>query len=111
MDIRAPEQQYNPYRVFSRDQWARLSPPRRARARRIMIGDAPRPPALACYLGLQVLVAASQASVDLQSAGPVGAGLDGEVCAKAGSANTVTKLARSAADIVLRMVNSSIRFR
>jgi len=24
MDIRAPEQQYNPYRVFSRDQWARL---------------------------------------------------------------------------------------
>ncbi len=76
-----------------------------------MIGDASRPPALACYLGLQVLVAASQASVDLQSAGPVGAGLDGDVCAKAGSANTVTKLARSAADIVLRMVNSSIRFR
>jgi type I pantothenate kinase len=24
MDIRAPEQQYNPYRVFSREQWARL---------------------------------------------------------------------------------------
>src|SRR3954466_42596 len=24
MDIRAPEQQYNPYRIFSRDQWARL---------------------------------------------------------------------------------------
>ena len=24
MDIRAPEQQYNPYRVFSRQQWARL---------------------------------------------------------------------------------------
>ena len=24
MDIRATEQQYNPYRVFSRDQWARL---------------------------------------------------------------------------------------
>jgi len=24
MDIRAPEQQYNPYRVFTRDQWARL---------------------------------------------------------------------------------------
>ncbi|HEX9471534.1 MAG TPA: type I pantothenate kinase, partial [Bradyrhizobium sp.] len=24
MDIRAPEQQYNPYRVFSREQWAGL---------------------------------------------------------------------------------------
>jgi type I pantothenate kinase len=24
MDIRAPEQQYNPYRVFTRDQWSRL---------------------------------------------------------------------------------------
>ena len=24
MDIRAADQQYNPYRVFSRDQWARL---------------------------------------------------------------------------------------
>src|SRR5260370_11497589 len=24
MDIRAPDQQYNPYRIFSRDQWARL---------------------------------------------------------------------------------------
>ncbi len=24
MDIRAPEQQYNPYRVYSRDEWARL---------------------------------------------------------------------------------------
>src|SRR6202158_4076176 len=24
MDIRAPEQQYNPYRLFSREQWARL---------------------------------------------------------------------------------------
>src|SRR5471030_527782 len=24
MDMRAEEQQYNPYRVFSRDQWARL---------------------------------------------------------------------------------------
>src|SRR3954467_12216095 len=24
MDIRAPEQQYNPYRIFSRQQWARL---------------------------------------------------------------------------------------
>src|SRR3981081_1569083 len=24
MDIRAVEQQYNPYRVFSREQWARL---------------------------------------------------------------------------------------
>ncbi len=24
MDLRAPEQQYNPYRVFSREQWARL---------------------------------------------------------------------------------------
>src|SRR3954467_7869790 len=24
MDIRAPEQQYNPYRVFTREQWARL---------------------------------------------------------------------------------------
>src|ERR1700704_2064426 len=24
MDIRAPEQQYNPYRVFPREQWARL---------------------------------------------------------------------------------------
>src|SRR6266480_770984 len=24
MDIRVPEQQYNPYRVFSREQWARL---------------------------------------------------------------------------------------
>jgi type I pantothenate kinase len=24
MDIRAPEQLYNPYRVFSRAQWARL---------------------------------------------------------------------------------------
>ena len=24
MDIRAPDQQYNPYRVFSREQWARL---------------------------------------------------------------------------------------
>jgi hypothetical protein len=80
-------------------------------ARRIMIGDASRPPALACYLGLQVLVAASQASVDLQSAGPVGAGLDGDVCAKAGSANTVTKPPRSAAEMILRMVNSSIRFR
>src|SRR3954465_6990820 len=24
MDIRAPEQQYNPYRIFSREQWAQL---------------------------------------------------------------------------------------
>ena len=24
MDIRAPEQQYNPYRVFTREQWAHL---------------------------------------------------------------------------------------
>jgi type I pantothenate kinase len=24
MDIRAPEQQYNPYRVYTREQWARL---------------------------------------------------------------------------------------
>ena len=24
MDIRAPEQLYNPYRIFSREQWARL---------------------------------------------------------------------------------------
>ena len=24
MDIRAPDQQYNPYRIFSRDQWAKL---------------------------------------------------------------------------------------
>ena len=24
MDIRAPDQQYTPYRVFSREQWARL---------------------------------------------------------------------------------------
>src|SRR6202043_53137 len=24
MDIRAPDQQYNPYRIFSREQWARL---------------------------------------------------------------------------------------
>ena len=24
MDIRAPEQQYNPYRIFSREQWAGL---------------------------------------------------------------------------------------
>ena len=24
MDVRAPEQQYNPYRVFTRDQWAGL---------------------------------------------------------------------------------------
>jgi len=24
MDIRAPEQQYNPYRVYSRKEWARL---------------------------------------------------------------------------------------
>lgn len=24
MDIRAPEQQYNPYRVYSREEWARL---------------------------------------------------------------------------------------
>src|SRR3954468_533259 len=24
MDIRTPEQQYNPYRVFTREQWARL---------------------------------------------------------------------------------------
>src|ERR1700741_694143 len=24
MDIRAPEQQYNPYRIFTRDQWAGL---------------------------------------------------------------------------------------
>src|ERR1044072_1614812 len=24
MDVRAPEQQYNPYRVFTRDQWAHL---------------------------------------------------------------------------------------
>ena len=24
MDIRAPEQQYNPYRIFPREQWARL---------------------------------------------------------------------------------------
>src|SRR5580765_3454824 len=24
MDIRAPEQQYNPYRIFTRDQWSRL---------------------------------------------------------------------------------------
>ena len=24
MDIRAPEQQYNPYRIFTRDQWAKL---------------------------------------------------------------------------------------
>jgi pantothenate kinase len=24
MDIRAPDQQYNPYRVYTRDEWARL---------------------------------------------------------------------------------------
>ncbi|MEH2623543.1 pantothenate kinase [Bradyrhizobium sp. AZCC 1719] len=24
MDIRTPEQQYNPYRIFTREQWARL---------------------------------------------------------------------------------------
>ena len=24
MDIRAPEQRYNPYRIFSREQWAAL---------------------------------------------------------------------------------------
>src|SRR3954464_11402665 len=24
MDVRAPEQQYNPYRVFTREQWAHL---------------------------------------------------------------------------------------
>ena len=24
MDVRAPEQVYNPYRIFSREQWARL---------------------------------------------------------------------------------------
>ena len=24
MDIRAPDQQYNPYRLFSREEWARL---------------------------------------------------------------------------------------
>lgn len=24
MDVRAPEQQYNPYRIFTRDEWARL---------------------------------------------------------------------------------------
>ena len=24
MDIRAPDQQYNPYRIFTREQWARL---------------------------------------------------------------------------------------
>src|SRR5919109_1223577 len=24
MDIRAPEQQYNPYRIFTRERWARL---------------------------------------------------------------------------------------
>src|ERR1700745_1382692 len=24
MDVRAPEQAYNPYRIFSREQWARL---------------------------------------------------------------------------------------
>ena len=24
MDIRAPEQQYNPYRVYTREQWSRL---------------------------------------------------------------------------------------
>ena len=24
MDIRAPDQRYNPYRIFSREQWAEL---------------------------------------------------------------------------------------
>src|SRR6201996_2241856 len=24
MDIRAPDQQYNPYRIFSREEWSRL---------------------------------------------------------------------------------------
>src|SRR5437763_4765381 len=24
MDIRAPDQQYNPYRIFTREQWSRL---------------------------------------------------------------------------------------
>jgi type I pantothenate kinase len=24
MDIRAPDQDYNPYRIFTREQWARL---------------------------------------------------------------------------------------
>jgi hypothetical protein len=56
------------------------------------------------HLGLQVFVAASQASVDLQSAGPVGAGVDGDVCAIAGSANTATKLLRRAAEMNLRML-------
>jgi pantothenate kinase len=25
MDVRAPDQRYNPYRIFSRQQWAELS--------------------------------------------------------------------------------------
>ena len=29
MDIRAPEQQYNPYRVYTREEWARCATTRR----------------------------------------------------------------------------------
>jgi hypothetical protein len=56
------------------------------------------------HLGLQVLVAASQASVDLQSAGPVGAGVDGDVCANTGNAKLTTKPLRRAAEMILRML-------
>jgi hypothetical protein len=63
-----------------------------------------------CYLGLQVFVASSQISAGLQSAGPVGAGVDGEVCASTGSANVVRKPHSSAAEMNLGMVGFLRRF-
>jgi len=57
------------------------------------------------YLGLQVFVAWSHFSVDLQSAGPLGVGA---VCATAESANAVIKPPRTAAEMSLRMFDASI---
>ena len=53
------------------------------------------------YFGLQVLVASSQASLGLQSAGPVGAGV---YCANADRLNTVMKPLSTAAETSLRMM-------
>src|SRR5262245_5978239 len=63
------------------------------------------------YLGLQVLVAWSHISVALQSAGPVGAGVDGDVCARTGSAKTVTKPVKRATETNLRMASPPWTFR
>ena len=60
------------------------------------------------YLGLQVFVVASHTSVVVQSPGPVGAGVDGDVWAKADNPNILTKPLRRAAGRNLRMLHFSM---